>query len=408
MGLTDDYNMENEYGNMQDADSYGQDAALDLISRLCSRFRKSGQGPDIPRLREYINNRLPDILGSPSLHDESLSREFEGLERFNASFLENCRLPMLRGKIVLGIGGAFSAGKSRFLNSLTGMDNLPEDQGPATAIGTYLLKADKFAIYAHTKSNGLETLEAGELKAISHNFYNTYKIGFADILHKLIITSPKFRDNLILLDTPGYNKDSRNTEMEAIDRRIALEHLKSSDYLIWLIDITQGTITGNDINFLTELEMKNPCLVVFNKAAERSERERKDTVRETRKILENQPIPLFGVTAYSSSDGMELDGGDLVARYLDLAAAAKPFSENDELARLKKTWEDSFERQKKNLKTGLDTISRSIISSTDVTHIRGLLASYASLYSEKTALYHAEQKFSENLDKFSDDLARYA
>ena len=48
------------------------------------------------------------------------------------------QLKQLAPKTVIGVGGGFSAGKSRFINSLLGIEALPEALEPCTAVATYL------------------------------------------------------------------------------------------------------------------------------------------------------------------------------------------------------------------------------------------------------------------------------
>lgn len=384
-----------------------EDASLALIARLCSRFHNRGNGPSLPRLRYLLKNRLPDILGNAGLQDDKLGQEFSMLEHYGAAFMENFRLPMLRDCTVVGVGGAFSAGKSRFLNAFTGIGNLPEEQDPSTAIGTYLVHAKDFAIYAHTRNNGLEALSPDELEAISHRFHMRYKIGFTDILHKLIITSPDFPENIILLDTPGYNKPDEQKELEEVDRRIAREHLQNSDYLLWLVAMDQGTMPGGDMDFLGSLEIKNPPLIIYNKADLKSEKEIAQIISDTEGLLKAKGLPVFGITAYSAACKKEYFNQGLLDAYLDLARKAEPFSRKKTLENLKDAWLASFASQKDSAQEEMDNIVYAISRSSNVASIRGLLQTYTALYKENSRIYHSEKRFREDMDKLSGDLSNY-
>lgn len=397
MGVFD--NLDECYENL-DESALSEDDALRLLGRLCSRPKTKDECIRYARLRDSLSNWLPDILSRSGLGDESLKQAFGNLGHLAASILENARLPMLRQKTVLGIGGAFSAGKSRFLNALTGVECLPENQGPSTAIGTYLVHGQNFSILAHTRSNGLEALNMEELQTISHHFHGTYKIGFADVLHKLIITSPNFLTDIVLLDTPGYTKPSDDNDLEAVDRRIAREHLKNSDYLMWLIDIESGVVTDSDIVFLRELNPKNPCLVIFNKADKKSPEDIQAVVHQSEELLRLKGVLCFGVTAYSSVDKEEFLEKSLIPEYIGLASKAQPFSARKELDALAEQWIESFRTQKLKIDADLSYIEDAVTHSTKFLAIQGILSSYLSLSRDSSNLYYDEKNFRKDMDKF--------
>ncbi|WP_165079140.1 MULTISPECIES: dynamin family protein [unclassified Desulfovibrio] len=374
--------------------------ALKLLGRLCSKTKQWDELVRHRRLSSCLSHWLPEILSRAGLGDPGLRQAFGRLDQLAASILENARLPMLRHKTVLGIGGAFSAGKSRFLNALTGRECLPEEQGPATAIGTYLVRGPEFSILAHTKGNGLEALRMEELRTISHKFHAAYKIGFADVLHKLVITSPDFLEHLVLLDTPGYTKPADGKALEAVDRRIAREHLKNSDYLIWLIDIGSGAITETDVTFLKELEPRNPFLVVFNKADGKSTGEIADVVRRSEDLLASKGMRVFGVTAYSSADKEEYLGRNLVRDYIAQARRSQPFSPREELAALERQWSASFTKQKAEIAADLYAIQDAVTGSARVSAILGMIGVYSSLSRDSTTLYYEEKSFHKGMEEF--------
>lgn len=395
MGTYD--NLDEMYATLDETECGLDEAeALKLLGRLCSRTKQW----DERKLHGYLSHWLPNILSRAGLGDTSLRQAFGRLDHLTASILENARLPMLRHKTVLGIGGAFSAGKSRFLNALTGGECLPEDQGPSTAIGTYLVHGPDFSILAHTKGNGVESLRMEELQTISHKFHAAYKIGFADVLHKLIIISPDFLEDLVLLDTPGYTKSADGNALEAVDRRIARGHLKNSDYLMWLIDIGSGVITDSDITFLKELEPRNPFLVIFNKADKKSPEEVADVVHRSEEILASRGIRIFGVTAYSSAEKEEFLGKNLIQDYIAHASRAQPFSAREELAALERQWSTSFRIQKEEIDADLYAIQNAVIHSTKVSAILGMIDIYSSLSRDSTTLYYGEKSFHKDMDDF--------
>lgn len=415
MGFYDSINTKEMYANAKYDDMpMGDNEALALLGRLFSRTFKRGS-PNYNKLSGFLTNWLPDILSAPGLGDNKLKDSFGRLGHLSAAIMENCRLPILQGKPLIGIGGAYSAGKSRFLNAITGMKGaakLPEGQGATTAIGTYLIHGEKFAIQAHTKSDSLEELSAMDLDAISHKFYEAYKIGFADVLHKLIITSPDFRPDIILLDTPGYTKSDNGAKndgnaVEPTDKRVARDHLRNCDFIIWLVEIGQGAIRKEDLDFLKDLNIKNPCLVIFNKADIKDMEEIRKIVESAENTMRSEALPCFGVTAYSSSEGREYLERGLIAKFLDNARASKPFSASRELENLRRQWLECFERKSAETENNLQSIEKAILQTDSLANIQGLLASYSLFNREGSALYHDKNNFEREMEKFGKALGQF-
>ena len=64
-------------------------------------------------------------------------------------------------------------------------------------------------------------------------------------------------NEFVFLDTPGYNKPIEDSLANLSDRNISIEQLKIVDYIIWLIDMDNGTIQADDIDFLRKIDNQN-------------------------------------------------------------------------------------------------------------------------------------------------------
>ena len=217
---------------------------------------------------------------------------------------------ILRGKHVVSLGGRFSAGKSKFINAITGIDNiLPVDQNPTTSVPSYITQADFDKIQANTKFGYSVNLSNEAMKALSHEFYNKYQIGFSTILENIIIKSKTYNidSGIVLLDTPGYSKMDidDNIRERTSDRQKAHEKLSMTDYLIWLVDITKGTITKEDLDFIRSLHLSNKILVVFTKADKRTPNEIHKVINNARETIKNEGIDCYAVTAFSANENKE-------------------------------------------------------------------------------------------------------
>src|SRR5690606_40573590 len=91
-------------------------------------------------LKQYFNNNLGLLKkGNVLAHDQiglDFIHEMENFYKF-------CMLPELADKVIVGIGGAFSAGKSSFLNGILGQKVLSVEIDPTTSIHTYLIHGEQ-------------------------------------------------------------------------------------------------------------------------------------------------------------------------------------------------------------------------------------------------------------------------
>lgn len=218
---------------------------------------------------------------------------------------------MIREKTIVGIGGRFSAGKSCFINSLIGnhIQLLPEGQLPTTSISTYIIK-DKIRKNSITNvfGNNID-LDDKAVIALNHQYYDRYKIGFAKFIDLFVLSTPLFDfDKIALLDTPGYNKYDGRKKTDASDNEKARSELKVVDYLIWLIDIENGVIKDEDIDFITNnISPDVPVLFVINKASRKPNEFVMDVIEQTKDVLYSTSIQWINVVAYDSRDACEFD-----------------------------------------------------------------------------------------------------
>lgn len=84
--------------------------------------------------------------------------------------------------------------------------------------------------------------------------------------------------------------------------------MKAVDYLIWLIDIENGVIKEEDIDFITNnIGSEKQVLVVINKAAKKPNDFVMDVIEKTRDVLLGTDINVINVLAYDSRDACEFD-----------------------------------------------------------------------------------------------------
>jgi len=199
------------------------------------------------------------------------------------------------------VAGGFSAGKSSFLNTLTGCKGLlPTGIEPVSVIKTYLycngkgIKANIgsnqsvnniFSKYMNSiqasapatteekvevkvkgvnLKNAVVDLDESVLKAIQHS--SKSKVYLTSVLDKLFVEIQSSKlDGLVFIDTPGYNKEeTKNEGSGKTDKEVAESGLDEGNVLFWLIDCERGTISDQDLKMIEKFEGKK--VIIFNKA----------------------------------------------------------------------------------------------------------------------------------------------
>lgn len=290
---------EEELGNKYLLD---KEEAMSLVSKILA-FNKEDNNlkRGIFKLDGLIEEDLLKVIGSTTIDIELYSK----LKKIKNKLYELNMIKLLEKKSIIGIGGMFSSGKSKFINSVIEEEILPENQLPTTSIPTYIKQGEE-RLSAYTFNNLKIDLDKEAVNAISHIFYDEYKISFTKFIKSIVIESENYKyDNIVILDTPGYTKSDSHKKQDNTDEQLAREHLKTADYLIWLMDIENGIIVENDLNFIRSLNIKRPVLFVFNKADKKCKSDIKKILSATDEILKNTEINVFAVTAYSSIEKKE-------------------------------------------------------------------------------------------------------
>lgn len=292
---------------------YLEDAELGL--QLCSSLVAK------PELRTQNDNDLEKI--DCLIKKEFLSHTEQGENTSGATayarliewfdlLKEAVSFPQLQQSHTVAVGGSFSAGKTRFLNTVLGCPSLlPVDTTPTTSIPTFLFKGDQNRIDALNFYGKKTEINEDAIKAICHAFNKKYQVTFSHILQMIAVERETFNyANLIFLDTPGYSKSDNQ---QKIDENISRQHLRVSDYLIWLVDSQNGTVPQQDIDFLQSLELDSPVLVVISKADKKLESEVKGIITKAKEDLDNAEIDYLDVIGYSAVDDKEVSehGGRL-------------------------------------------------------------------------------------------------
>ena len=112
--------------------------------------------------------------------------------------------------------------------------------------------------------------------------------------------------NICLIDTPGYNSylEGDNLHTNNLDNKLAIEELEKSNSIIWIIDITVGVITSNDISIINKIKDRK-LYIVLNKSELVPETSHDEIINEIKSNLENDNIVYEGISVYSSRQKKE-------------------------------------------------------------------------------------------------------
>ena len=383
--------------------------AIELLASLIRNDAKTSAYA-VRKIRRYIDELFA------LFEDVGLEN---GLELYE-QFLDLCarlsarqKIRKIQDKVVVSFGGAFSAGKSKFINSISGIENiLPVAQVPTTSIPTYIIKSNRDELRANSIYGYVTNLTAEAMNALTHEFYDVYGIGFSAFVDSIIVESSRFSlpKDIALLDTPGYTKhdEKSDSKLTISDKDRAFEQLRASDYLIWLADIDSGCLTDEDLNFIKELRIKTPILIVFTKADKKPESEIQSIIRAARKTIDGTSIDCFGITAYSSNQNKEY-GNCLIPQFINFTLSGGVRG-NDILGEFDRIEREMRERIQRSIQQSRDT-ARTLFSyithSNQFLYIRSLVALWGKANQESYQLSNLLKRYEAITSKAKWEIMEY-
>lgn len=221
-------------------------------------------------------------------------------------FYKLCVSPQLNNRFIIGIGGAFSAGKSSFLNGLLGQKLLSVEIDPTTSIPTYLVQGTDNRITAILKSGEAQTLSTEQFKNLTHHAEQDHR-ALIDSIDLIIVEQAHFPwQNLSFLDTPGYS-NTESSEQGNCDAHIAKVQLNDAQRIIWLISADQGVISESDLQFLKTLKADIPKLIIISRADKKTEIDLELIQTVTAQTLAQHGIQAEAVLTHSARQSQGFD-----------------------------------------------------------------------------------------------------
>ncbi|CAD9196522.1 dynamin family protein [Acinetobacter bohemicus] len=268
----------------------------------------------------FLNNDLyQQIIRAIELSDpQNLLVKQQQLKQLVEHLNQSIFSTYLDQKCVIGFGGGFSAGKSRFLNTFLSIDYLPEALEPCTAVPTYIGYSETSSYLAKNLFQQNLELSLEQVQQLSHLFDSTstdQPLQLAQLLEHIYLGLENFKwQHLTFLDTPGYSKaDSQH--QSRTDEKIALEQLRQVDHLVWLVSAKNGTIREDDLKFLAQVGVQKPVFIVVTQSDLVTSKELPAILESIKSSLKRENVHIAGVMAWAapihSAKGQILLGDDI-------------------------------------------------------------------------------------------------
>ena len=270
---------------------------IDLLIKILNKSDKDNKvKKNIENLDNIVNTKFKKLLNFSNILPANI---FFDVQNLNLDLKEFSIYPKIFGKNIIGVGGCFSSGKSAFINSILEERILPIDTIITTSFPTYILNEIVNKNILLTSFQEMLEVDKLDLKKLSHRFYEEYGVHLSTVVDKIFIENNSFDyENLALLDTPGYNADSDSGKK---DMEISYSQLRRLKYIIWIIDINNGGLRNDDLDFINSLGKDKEIFFVINKADTISdEKARYDVYQHIQNQIENEKFNSLGVALYSS------------------------------------------------------------------------------------------------------------
>ena len=248
-----------------------KETELELLKKIVAVADNNDNMPfDVSRIEKIIKEKIPETLEKNA--PPNFPELYFDFEYIYSKFYDFLLFNQLIGKKIVSLGGGFSSGKSTFLNTLLGNKKiLPTDINPSTSVPTYIINGENERAGAVNVFSAKIEMQLQDVKPVAHGFgedeNSSGELTLGHLLRSIFVSTPQQQySNIAFLDTPGYSKPDSENYSAKTDEKIARSQLNASDYILWFISADAGTISVDDLNFLTGLEKNIPKLIIINKA----------------------------------------------------------------------------------------------------------------------------------------------
>ena len=284
-----------------ETDYRGVKVKYKLVSRLLSV--KPQESLPYNRLLQLIDVEFMEFASSEaSLAEAELAmRNLLGIsDRINRML----SFPGIYQKSIVSIGGAFSAGKTEFINRIIKDKKLklPIDIVPVTAIPTYIMHGEKTEIRALSSGKGTISITQSVFSTLTHDYLKALAFNLKDIMPTIAVTTPLEYKHTCFIDTPGYDSAPTAGGYTDTDISTAKAYIEKSNILLWVFNIgVLRTLQTQDLKFLRKLSLETRKLYfVASKADLLGRVDREKLLDQVTDLLKAEGIKYAGISAFDS------------------------------------------------------------------------------------------------------------
>ena len=265
---------------------------LDILS---DQPEKNESTEAFHKIRSVYN----DLINKCIEYDLPSGKLFKNFDELLEKIEEAINFPLFYHKNIIALCGQFSSGKTSMINSFLEENILPTNIVRTTAINTFVIYDKEEGLFIRNCFSGQTKIEKEFYKEynnfVTHTFTKEYDKDVHNMVKYVSLHTQKLKyKNIALLDTPGYTGDDD-------DENMAMKGIAQADNIIWVIDIENGTIKNNDLEFLEKEELNGKdILIVFNKADQKLEEDICKIVEESKIQLDSRGIDYKDIVVYSS------------------------------------------------------------------------------------------------------------
>lgn len=149
------------------------------------------------------------------------------------------------GQYFLTFWGHYSAGKSRLINNILGMNILPVQVRETTPVMTYIRYGESEYGHIFMEDGSCRKVKVEEIRRIYQNSDQLETISVGDISHiELFLTNPLLESGLVIVDTPGVNTLIQKHQDFAINA------IESSRRVVYVLG---GPVSKSDETFIRQI-----------------------------------------------------------------------------------------------------------------------------------------------------------
>lgn len=281
---------------------------LDFIRMALSA--EPGKNKLVEEYWDLLNTKYSEFTRDEGAHEDDAAM-LKKMQEAGRRFEEIARFKSIKGKRLGAIGGQVSSGKSAFINSFMSSTSvqLKEDMDVATAIPTYVCcdngKQPSITGYSYIGSNSARfDIPVETFESIDRAFLRELKFNLKNIIPYITVSCPmdeKYFGKICLIDTPGYNPAGSESFLD--DYSTAIQHIATADFLIWIINIGNGTMNSDDLGILKKLRDENKLrslYIIANKADLKTKADIGSILDTIEDELDEADLKYAGICAYSS------------------------------------------------------------------------------------------------------------